>query len=107
MLGDDGQLAGGDAEVVLRLGDPEDESIGRGALALPSMAGHSGSPKISGRAFRVFEISGFENRYPKFARNKQNPIFRVPENSGSGSGYPEIPEAAALQPTAGAAVAAQ
>ena len=57
---------------------------------LECMAGHSGSPKISGRAFRVFEISGFENRYPKFARNNKNPTFRVPENSGSG--LPELPD---------------
>ena len=61
----------------------------RGPSAL-SMAGPSGSPKISGRAFRVFEISGFVNRYPKFARNNKNPTFRVPENSGSG--LPEIPD---------------
>ena len=38
MLGDDG-LAGGDAEEVLRLGDPESESIGRGVLALPGECG--------------------------------------------------------------------
>ena len=35
MLGVDGQ-ARGDAEVALRLGDPESEGVGRGALALPS-----------------------------------------------------------------------
>ena len=33
VLGVDG-LAGGDAEVALRLGDPESEGVGRGALAL-------------------------------------------------------------------------
>jgi hypothetical protein len=40
VLGVDGQLAGGDTKVVLRLGDPESEGISRGALALPS----EGSP---------------------------------------------------------------
>ena len=33
-LGVDGQLAGGDAEKALRLGDPEGEGVGRGTLAL-------------------------------------------------------------------------
>ena len=49
------------------------------------MGGHSGNPKISGRVFRVFKISGFQNCYPKFVLNNQNPTFRVPEMSGSGS----------------------
>ena len=48
MLGDDGQLAGGDAEVVLRLGDPESEGVGRGALALPS----EGSLRLGGEEGR-------------------------------------------------------
>ena len=57
---------------------------------MAGMGGHSGNPKISGRVFRVFEISGFDNYYPKFAPNNRNPTFRVPENSGSG--LPEIPD---------------
>ena len=57
-----------------------------------NMAGHSGSPKISGRVFRVFKISGFQNCYPKFVLNNQNPTFRVPENSGSGSDNPKLPD---------------
>jgi hypothetical protein len=55
--------------------------------------GHSGYPKISDRVFRVFEISGSENCSPRFPRKIQNPTFRVPENSGSGSGNPEQPDA--------------
>ena len=51
-----------------------------------SMGGHSGNPKNSGRVFRVLRISGFEICNPKFVRNNENPTFRVPENSGSGSG---------------------
>ena len=54
--------------------------------------GHSGYPKISGRVFRVLQISGFKNSSPKFAQNKQNPTFRVPDISGSGSGLPNQPE---------------
>ena len=53
---------------------------------MASMGGHSGNPKISGRVFRVFEISDFDNYYPKFAPNNRNTTFRVPENSGSDSG---------------------
>jgi len=56
------------------------------------MAGQSGNPKNSGRVIRVFQISGFENWNPKIAREKENPIIRVPDISGSGSGIPEIPE---------------
>ena len=40
MLWVDGQLAG-DTEEVLRLGDPESEGVGRGALALPSDGSHA------------------------------------------------------------------
>ena len=58
----------------------------------PPMGGHLGNPKNSGRVFRVSRISGFEICNPKFARNNENPTFRVPRNSGSGSGYPELPE---------------
>jgi hypothetical protein len=54
--------------------------------------GRSGYPKISGRVFRVFKISGFENRYPKLQRVLQYPKIRVPRISGSGSGIPELPE---------------
>ena len=56
------------------------------------MAGRSGYPKFSGRVFRAFKISGFENWNPKFAVQNQNPTFRVPDISGSGSGKPELPE---------------
>ena len=49
MLGNDGLLAGEDAEVVLRLGDPESENIGRGALALPSEGNHA-DPLLSRRS---------------------------------------------------------
>ena len=40
MLGVDG-LAHGDAEEAFRLGDPESEGVGRGALALPSDGSHA------------------------------------------------------------------
>jgi len=58
------------------------------------MGGHSGYPKISDQAFRVLRISGFQNYYPKFAWEKKNPTIRVPEpeNSGSDSSIPELPE---------------
>ena len=51
MLGDDG-LAGGDAEEVLRLSDPESEGIGRGALALPGEGCHA-DPLLGRRSFRL------------------------------------------------------
>jgi hypothetical protein len=54
--------------------------------------GRSGYPKISGRVIRVFKISGFENRYPKLQRVLQYPKIWVPGISGSGSGFPELPE---------------
>jgi len=50
------------------------------------MAGHSGYTKISGRVIRVSEISGTEKYNPKFVENNQNPTFRVPDISGTGSG---------------------
>jgi hypothetical protein len=37
-------LAGGDAEVALRLGDPESEGVGRGALAFPGDTMNSNFP---------------------------------------------------------------
>ena len=37
------------------------------SFELPGMAGRSGYPNISGRVFRAFKISGFENWNPKFA----------------------------------------
>ena len=58
----------------------------------PTIGGHSGNPKISGRVFQVLEISGFENCYLKFVRNIGNPTFRVPENSGLDSDNPELPD---------------
>ena len=69
-------------------------------LALSGMAGRSGYPNISGRVFRAFKISGFENWNPKFADKNQNPTFRVPEISGSGSGKPEPPELPTRSPRA-------
>jgi len=56
------------------------------------MAGRSGYPKISGRVFRVLEISGFQKCYPKLAEKKKNPKIQVPKNSGSGSDLHELPE---------------
>ena len=50
-LGDDG-LAGGDAEEVLRLGDPESGGVGRGALALPGEGSHA-DPLLGRRSFRL------------------------------------------------------
>ena len=51
MLGeeDDMLLARGDKEVVFRLGDPTSESVGRGALALPSEGSRAG-PLLSRRS---------------------------------------------------------
>ena len=54
-----------------------------------SQAGHSGLPEISGRAFRVFNISGFQQLNPN-----SSPKFRVPVSSGTnnygfGFGYPQ------------------
>ena len=62
------------------------------SIIMTSMAGRSGYPKISGRVFQVFKISGSENCNPKFARNNQNPKIRVPDISGLGSGLPGQPE---------------
>ena len=56
------------------------------------MGGHSGYPNFSGRVFRVFENSGFENWNSKIVSEKENPTTRVPATSGSGSGNPEKPE---------------
>ena len=50
-LGDDG-LAGGDAEEVLRLGNPESEGVGRGALALPGEGSHA-DPLLGCRSLRL------------------------------------------------------
>jgi hypothetical protein len=35
--------------------------------------------------FVYLKISGFDNCYPKFARDNENPTLQVPENSGSGN----------------------
>ena len=51
-LGVDGQLAGGGAEEALRLGDPESESVGRGALALPGEGTHA-DPLLGRRSLRL------------------------------------------------------
>ena len=56
------------------------------------MGRHSGYSKISSRVIRVFRISSFQNCYPKIVRKKKNPKIRVPKNSSSGSGIPEIPD---------------
>jgi hypothetical protein len=52
-----------------------------------SKAGHSGYPKNSGRVIRVVRNSGIKNCYPIFVPKKHYPKFRVPDNSGSGSGF--------------------
>ena len=72
---------------------PRAGSCGNGIIG---MGGHSGNPKILGR---VFKISGFKNYYPKFVWNNENLTFRVPENSGlgSGSGKPELPNFQQIQ----------
>ena len=57
-----------------------------------SMAGHSGNPKNSDRVFQVLRILDFEICNSKSARKNRNPKIRVPKNSGSGSGLPDIPE---------------
>ena len=52
MLGVDELLAGGDTKVELRHGNSEGESIGRGALALPSEGSHA-DPLLSRRSLRL------------------------------------------------------
>jgi hypothetical protein len=56
-------------------------------LTTPLKGGHSGYPKNSGRVIRVVGNSGIKNCYPIFAPKKYYPKFRVPDNSGSGSGF--------------------
>jgi hypothetical protein len=51
-------------------------------------AGHSGYPKNSGRVIRVVGNSGIKNCYPIFfVLKKHYPKFRVPDNSGTDSGF--------------------
>jgi hypothetical protein len=50
-------------------------------------AGHSGYPKNLGQVIRVVENSGIKNCYLIFIPKKNYPKFRVPNNSGSGSGF--------------------
>jgi hypothetical protein len=52
--------------------------------------GRSGYPNFSGRVVRVIRNSGIEKRYPISAPKYHSPKFRVPDNSGSGSGIPEL-----------------
>ena len=59
-------------------------------FVLHVMAGHSGYQKFSGPVVRVLGISGFQKWYPKSVGKKKNPKIRVPENSGSGSGFTRI-----------------
>jgi len=54
--------------------------------------GHSGYPIFSGRVIRVIQNSGNENCYPILVPKKHYPQFRVPDNSGSGSGIPDLLE---------------
>jgi hypothetical protein len=70
----------------LVLGDPYSKSVGKIASA---QAGHSSLPEISGRAFRVFNISGFQQ-----LNLNSSPKFRVPVISGTSNyefefGYPQ------------------
>jgi hypothetical protein len=55
-------------------------------------AGRSGFPEISGRVIRVFQNSGSQISHPKLSKKYQHPMFREPDNSGSGSGFPDLPE---------------
>ena len=73
MLGDDGQLAGGDTKEVLRLGDPESEGVGRGALALPSEGSHA-DPLLGRPSFR---LGGEEGR-------GKSGVGLLPTEGGSG-----------------------
>jgi len=72
VLGVDG-LAGGDAEEALRLGDPESESVGRGALALPGEGSHA-DPLLGRRSLR---LGGEEGR-------SQSGVGLLPAYGGGG-----------------------
>ena len=72
VLGDDG-LAEGDAEEVLRLGDPESKGVGRGALALPSEGSHA-DPLLGRRSLR---LGGEEGR-------SQSGVGLLPAYGGGG-----------------------
>ena len=79
----DGLLAGGDTKEVLRLGDPEGESIGRGALALPSEGSHA-DPLLGRRSLR---LGGKEGR-------GETGVGLLPTEGGGGArcvrgGHPE------------------
>ena len=54
--------------------------------------GRSGYPNFLGRVVRVIRNSGNGKRYPNSAPKKHYPQFWVPDNSGLGSGIPDIPE---------------
>jgi len=72
VLGVDG-LAGGDAEEALRLGDPESEGVGRGALALPGEGCHA-DPLLGCRSLR---LGGEEGR-------GESGVGLLPSESGGG-----------------------
>jgi hypothetical protein len=55
-------------------------------------SGRSGYPISSGRVIRVLRNSGNEICYPITALKKRYPQIRVPANSGSDSGIPDLPE---------------
>jgi hypothetical protein len=55
-------------------------------------AGHSGLPEISGRAFRVFNISGFQQLNPNSSPKFRVPVISGTSNYGFGFGYPQTPD---------------
>jgi hypothetical protein len=52
-------------------------------------AGRSGLPEILGRAFRVFNISGFQHLNPNSNPKFQIPVISGTRNFGFGYGYPQ------------------
>jgi hypothetical protein len=66
-------LAGGDAEVVLRLGDPESEGVGRGTLAFPGEGCHT-DPLLGRRSLR---LGGEEGR-------GESGVGQLPSEGGGG-----------------------
>ena len=73
MLGDDGLLAGGDTDVVLRLGNPENGGVGRGTFTLPG-EGSRADPLLGRRSLR---LGGEEGR-------SQSGVSLLPAYGGGG-----------------------